>query len=254
MKSKFTGGGPLRHAAVLVFWLAVWQIASILVGYDLLLPSPVQALLRLKELVVTSAFWQSVLYTACRIFMGFFAAFLTALVLAVLSGVCKTFRTLVFPFMAALKSVPVASFVILALIWLGSTSLSVFISFVMVLPVLYLGMVSGIDARDKKMLEMAKLFDVSPVSKALYIYLPAAFPYVRTALCVSLGLCWKAGVAAELIGVPRGSIGEQLYFSKAYFMTADLFAWTFVIVILSIVFEKTILLLTDKAFLLFERM
>ena len=94
MKNKFIGGGSLRHAAVLVFWLTVWQIASILVGYDLLLPSPVQALLRLKELVVTSAFWQSVLYTACRIFMGFFAAFLTALVLAVLSGVCKTFRTL----------------------------------------------------------------------------------------------------------------------------------------------------------------
>ncbi len=254
MKRKISGGGLLGRAAVLIFWLAVWQAVSMLVGYDLLLPSPAAVLLRLKELLVTADFRHSVFYTSLRIFSGFFAAFFAALLLAVLSGIFRLFRTLVYPFMAAVKSVPVASFVILALIWLGSSSLSVFISFVMVLPVLYTGMLSGIDARDAKMLEMAKIYGISPVSRALYIYLPAAFPYVRTALCVSLGLCWKAGVAAELIGVPHGSIGEQLYFSKAYFMTADLFAWTFVIVLLSVVFEKIILTLTDKAFALFERM
>lgn len=253
MNNKTCGGLP-KSAAVLVFWLAVWQIASMAIGYELLLPSPLEVLLRLTELVQKADFWYAVLHTAVRIFGGFFMAVFAALLLAVLSGVFRIVRTLVYPFMAAVKSVPVASFVILALIWLGSDSLSVFIAFVMVLPVMYTGILAGMDARDEKMLEMAEVFGLSPIAKALYIYLPNAFSYARAALCVSLGLCWKAGVAAELIGVPHGSVGEQLYFSKAYFLTADLFAWTFVIVVLSILFEKLVLLFADKAFTLFKRM
>lgn len=253
MNNKIYGGLP-KTAAVLVFWLAVWQIASAAVGYDLLLPSPLEVLLRLTALVQKNEFWQAALHTSIRIFGGFFMAVFTALFLAVLSGMFRAVRTLVYPFMAAVKSVPVASFVILALIWIGSGSLSVFIAFVMVLPVMYTGILAGIDARDEKMLEMAEIFGFSSIANALYVYLPAAFPYTRAALCVSLGLCWKAGVAAELIGVPHGSIGEQLYFSKAYFLTADLFAWTFVIVVFSVLFEKLVLLFADKAFALFKRM
>ena len=252
MNRKFFGGGLPKFAAVLCFWLVLWQAAAYFVGVDFLLPSPIDVVKCFLRLAGTAVFRQSIGFTAGRIFIGFFTAFLVALGLAVLSGLFRTVRELLYPFMTAVKSVPVASFVILALIWVGSASLSIFISFVMVLPVLYTGMLSGIDARDEKMLEMADSFGLSPLRKAVYIYLPTAFPYVRNAVCVSLGLCWKAGVAAELIGVPHGSIGEQLYFSKAYFLTAELFAWTLTIIVLSMVFEKMILLAVDKAFLLFE--
>jgi len=61
-------------------------------------------------------------------------------------------------------------------------------------------------------------------------------------------LAWKAGVAAELIGYPAGSMGEQLYYSKFFLETDTLFAWTVVIIILSVSFEKLFLLLLKLIF------
>ena len=244
----------LTRALAVLAALAVWQLAAMSVGSRILLATPWQALSRLLALLPTAGLWRTVGCSLVRISGGFLLALALGVVLALAAYRWRMMETLLRPYVVVIKSVPVASFVILALIWLGSDSLSVFIAFVMVLPVMYTGILAGMDARDEKMLEMAEVFGLSPIAKALYIYLPNAFPYTRAALCVSLGLCWKAGVAAELIGVPHGSVGEQLYFSKAYFLTADLFAWTFVIVVLSILFEKLVLLFADKAFTLFKRM
>ena len=92
---------------------------------------------------------------------------------------------------------------------------------------------------------MARVFRVPLWRRIRGIYLPAVMPYFRTAVSLGLGLCWKAGVAAEVIGLPTGSVGEQLYNAKVYFMTGDLFAWTVVIVVVSVLFEKLFLRLVD---------
>ena len=63
---------------------------------------------------------------------------------------------------------------------------------------------------------------------------------------VALGICWKSGVAAEVIGLPDGSIGDALYRAKITLSTGELFAWTFVIILLSAGFEKLFLALLDK--------
>ena len=154
-------------------------------------------------------------------------------------------RELLSPLVAAVKAVPVASFIILALVWLSSRSLSFFIAFLMVFPPVYLNVLEGIRQTDGKLLEMAKVFRVPLWRRMRGIYLPAVLPYFRTAVSLGLGLCWKAGIAAEVIGLPRGSLGEKLYNAKVYFMTPDLFAWTAVIVMVSVVFEKLFLRLVD---------
>lgn len=247
------GAAWLTRFAALVFWIAVWLFAAHYIGSDLLLPAPWKVVRELFVLVQTSAFWQAIAYTGIKILTGFFSAVGVGCLLAALSGACKYIKILVYPLMAAMKSVPVASFVILALFWLDSASLSVFIAFVMVLPVIYINVLAGIDACDEKILEAARVFRVSTPAKAAFVYLPQVFPYLRSGLAVSLGLCWKAGVAAELIGIPRGSVGEQLYFSKIYFQTADLIAWTVVILLLSVCFEKLFLWLLDRIFAWYER-
>ena len=115
----------------------------------------------------------------------------------------------------------------------------------MVFPPVYLNVLEGIRQTDRKLLEMAKVFRVPLWRRVTGIYLPAVLPYFRTAASLGLGLCWKAGVAAEVIGLPVGSIGEQLYNAKVYFLTPELFAWTAVIVAVSVVFEKLFLCLVD---------
>ena len=140
-----------------------------------------------------------------------------------------------------------ASFIILALILFSSRNLAVLISFLIVLPVLYTNLLSGIRAANPQLLEMARVFRV-PVSRQLRgIYLPAVLPYFRSAVSLGLGLCWKSGAAAEVIGLPAGSIGEALYTAKVYFQTGDLFAWTAVIVTVSVIFERLFLRLVDAA-------
>ena len=235
----------IRILAVL-FWIAVWQIASMWLGQEILLASPVSVIRRLFELIFTGDFWHSAGFSFGRIVLGFSMALILGILLAVLAFLSRTVEILVNPVLTAVKSTPVASFIILCLIWIPSRNLSVFISFLMVLPVIYTNILEGIRQTDRQILEMAKVFQVSMGRQIRYIYVSQILPYFVSACRLSLGMCWKAGVAAEVIGVPKGSIGEKLYNAKIYLETPDLFAWTIVIIVISVVFEKCFLWLVRK--------
>ena len=241
----------VRLWAVLV-WLLLWQLGSFLMGQTflnghLLLPSPLSALRCLGELALTAPFWRAIGWSAARIFGGFFAACGAASLLAVPAYRFRAVRELLAPAVACMKAVPVASFIILALVWLNSRQLSFFISFLMVFPPIYLAVLTGIGQTDPQLLEMARVYHVPFSRQVRFLYLPAIAPHFRSAVSLGLGLCWKAGIAAEVIGLPDGSLGERLYMAKVYFLTAELFAWTAVIVTVSVVFEKLLLQLLDAA-------
>ena len=242
----------VRVWAVL-FWLLVWQAASMAldkVTYLTLLVSPVQVLARLGQLLLTAEFWGSVAFSLSRIAAGFFLA----AALAALSSRFTAVRELLAPAMLAIKSVPVASFIILALILFSSKNLAALISFLMVLPVLYTNVLTGIQSADPQLMEMAQVFRLSPARRVRYLYLPQVMPYFRSGCTVALGLCWKAGIAAEVIGIPKGSIGEHLQQAKVYLDIPDLFAWTLVIVLASLAFEKLVLAALNAAARRLERM
>ena len=230
------------------FWITIWQFASMYLGQEILLASPVSVVRKLFELSFTGNFWQSVGFSFVRIVTGF----LLAMFLAVWAYWSKTVEILIAPVIAVVKSTPVASFIILCLIWIPSRNLSVFISFLMVLPVIYTNILEGIRQTDSKILEMAKVFQVNPGRKIRYIYVSQVLPYFLSACRLSLGMCWKAGVAAEVIGVPSGSIGEKLYNAKIYLNTPDLFAWTIVIIVISFVFEKCFLGIVSRVVYMIE--
>jgi NitT/TauT family transport system permease protein len=192
------------------FWITIWQFASMYLGQEILLASPVSVVRKLFELSFTGNFWQSVGFSFVHIVTGFLLAMFLGIFLAVLAYWSKTVEILIAPVIAVVKSTPVASFIILCLIWIPSRNLSVFISFLMVLP------------------------------------------YFLSACRLSLGMCWKAGVAAEVIGVPSGSIGEKLYNAKIYLNTPDLFAWTIVIIVISFVFEKCFLGIVSRVVYMIE--
>ena len=174
-------------------------------------------------------------------------------VLAALSARFRRVEELLAPALLAIKSIPVASFIILVLVWVPSRNLSVVISFLMVAPIVYQNVLGGISNMDHKLTEMADVFQVPFARRLRYLYLPQVAPFFRSACAVGLGLCWKSGVAAEVIGLPDGSIGERLYEAKVYLDTPDLFAWTLVIVLVSIAFEKLFLFLLDRALYLVRR-
>ena len=228
------------------FWITIWQFASMYLGQEILLASPVSVVRKLFELSFSGNFWQSVGFSFVRIVTGFLLAVLLGIFLAVWAYWSKTVEILTAPVIAVVKSTPVASFIILCLIWIPSKNLSVFISFLMVFPVVYTNLLEGLRQTDKQLLEMADSFGAGLGKKVEFVYLSQVMPYAATACKLGLGLCWKAGIAAEVIGIPTGSIGEKLYKSKVYLETPDLFAWTIVIIFVSMTFEKIFLFFLKK--------
>ena len=225
-----------------LFWLLVWQLASMAIGSDILLVSPIKVLIRLWVLAGEADFWSSIARSFLRIGGGFLLACVCAVVLAALSARFVHVCELLAPLVLAIQSTPVASFIILALIWFSSQSLAILISFLMVFPVIYANVLGGIREADRELLEMAQVFRIPLARRLRFIYCPQVLPYFHSACTASLGLCWKAGVAAEVIGMPKGSIGEKLQQAKVYLDTPDLFAWTLVIVLVSLCFERVFLL------------
>ena len=223
------------------FWLLVWQLLAMAVGQEILLASPARVLARLGALAVTADFWRSILHSMLRIGGGFLLGTFAGTALALMSARFEWVRSLLSPLMRAVKSVPVASFIILALVWVSSKHLAVLIVFLMVLPVIYANVLSGLERLDPKLEEVARVFRLPRLKRALRVELPQLMPDFLTGCRLALGLCWKAGTAAEVIGMPRGSIGERLQQAKVYLDTPDLFAWTVVILILSLIFERAAL-------------
>ena len=233
-----------RRAAAIAFWLIIWELASLLIGEELFLPSPVAVVMRLFSIIGLPGFWSSILFTLSRIISGFVLSVAAALLLAVLSNASRTASFLIEPIVKVIRATPVASIVILALVWISSRNLSVIISFMMVFPIVYSNVLEGIRNTDGKLLEAADIYRVRRVKRIRYIYLPSVIPYFSASVKAALGLAWKSGIAAEVISLPDGSIGERVYEAKIYLSTPDLFAWTLVIIVLAFLFERFFLLLT----------
>ncbi len=240
MSNKY---GRQKIGAIL-FWLVVWQVCSMCIGQEILLVSPVAVCDKLLALVQEVSFWQSVLHSALRIMSGFFLAVFCGVTAAAFSAKYHLLEILLQPMVSAVKATPVASFTILALVWVSSANLSVLIAFLMAFPVMYGNLLQGFRQADKQIWEMVYLFGIH--RKIRYYWFPQLFFYMRAAVATGIGLCWKAGTAAEVIGMPKGSVGERLQQAKVYLQMPELFAWTVTIVAVSVCMEKCILFLLDK--------
>lgn len=236
----------IKKLLAIAFWILLWQVAYIVVAQEILIVSPVQVITRLFELVRLPEFWLSTLLSISRIMLGYLIAVVVGVLLAVLTTKISFFYDLFYPVLSLIKAMPVASFIILALVWIGRDNVPMFISFLMVLPIVWSNVSAGINGVDKGLLEVAKVFEFSKAKTVLKIYVPSVLPMFLSACTTGLGFAWKAGISAEVISVPEYSIGTQLYHAKIYIETQDLFAWTLVVVLLSVLIEKMVVYLISK--------
>ncbi len=243
-------GGPRNShwtwLPVLLVWLLIWQLACWLIGSELLLASPWQVGRRLLALMVRPDFWLTTLLSIVRIEAGFGLGVLTGTLLAILTVRFRWMHAFFYPAISAIKATPVASFIILALVWMSSGRVVVFIVFLMVLPIVWANVTEGIRRTDPQLLEMARVFRLNRGQVARLIYLPSVSPFFVAAVSTSLGLGWKAGIAAEVLSLPRHALGNELYKAKIYLETPDLLAFTLVIILLSLLLEKIMLFIIRR--------
>lgn len=231
-----------KALAAAVFWLLVWWIISAVVAQELLVPAPFAVLRALGGLIVQGDFWAATGLSLLRIMAGWLAGILAGSLLAVLTTRFSLADTLLSPLLRIICAAPVASFIILALVWIRTDVLPLFISFLMVTPLVWGNMTEGIRRTDQQLLEMARVYQWSGLKTWLHIRIPSVTPYFLTALSSGLGFAWKSGIAAEVICQPAFSIGKELYVSKLYLETPQVFAWTITAVALSLLLEKGLLL------------
>lgn len=229
-----------RIAAIIVAIL-LWQLLAMKLDQKLLLATPVDVAKTLGVLVKSQEFYSAIAYSMGRILLGLLIGAAVGTACALLAGRWHFMEVLFWPYFSAMKATPVASIVILCLVWLSSRRLSVFIVFLVVTPVIYTNILAGIKNLDLKMKDMARVFGINGLRRLLYVYLPELKTYIIAAFALATGMAFKAGIAAEVIGTPGGSVGKMLYNAKVYLETPELFAWTLVIIVLSVVVEQVIL-------------
>lgn len=227
----------IKYAVILVFWIAVWQLFAQITGNELLFPTPVSVFRRFFELASTLDFYKNILYSMVRVLLGALSAIVCGIILGTLTSKWKLLYELLTPLMTVIKSTPVSSFIILALVWMKRTLLPMFIVYLIVLPVVFSNVYEGIGSTDKKLLEMTRVYGVPFARRVRVLYIPSVLPYLRSAVMTSIGLAWKAGIAAEVLSSPAISIGKKLFEAKQYLETTDLFAWTLAVIIMSLIIE-----------------
>ncbi len=230
----------MRRIGIIICWLCVWQLVSLVCDNAILMVGPWETLRAFFRNLAEPQFWKTVLVSCGRICAGLLLGILPGALLAAGSYRFRFLEECLKPFVTLIKAIPVASFAVILLIWWGSGCLSVVVSMLVVFPHIYANVLEGLRNTDKKLLEMAGVFNMPLWNKAFYIYRPAVRPFWNSAIGVSVGMAWKSGVAAEVIGLPAFSVGEHLYLSKIHLETAEVFAWTAVTILLSTLTEKGI--------------
>lgn len=229
-----------RKIIIALVWLVIWQIMASLIGEEILLPSPFLVLQRFFELIVTKEFYITILSSFGKIFIGFVFSICLGLILAYFSYKYDLFYEFINPIIVIFRSIPLASLVIFLLFWVNSKNLSILVSFIMAMPIIYTNTYVGLKSIDKKLLQMASIYEVNKLDKLKYIYLIKARAFIKSSIISVSGLVLKAGIAGEVIGLPDNSIGKNLYNTKIYLDMPSLLAWTLAILILSFIFEYTL--------------
>ena len=247
IRSKFKTA--IRTAVITAVWVAVWLIAAFIAEQkklSILIPYPDEVIKAFIQLLKEQDFYISCAQSLLRVIEAWSGGLVFGIILAVITKLSKALHSLFAPVLHIIKATPVASFIILALVLMTSSFVPVITGFLMALPVVWANMSQGLHAPKKEILEMAAAFNMSRKNKIRYIYLSSLKPYFSAAATTSMGLTWKACIAAEVICTPKNSIGSEIYNAKVYLETPSLFAWTLTVIVLSVILERLIKMLLKR--------
>ncbi len=230
----------LRRVGIGVFWIGVWWLIALAVGLPKLLPGPLETAAALFRLAGQASFWRSVGLTLLRVALGYALAVLAGTALAAGCWRFSWLDALLSPLRTVIKATPVSSFILLVWLWLKRTHVPVFISFLMVLPIVWTALQEALGAVDGDLREMADMYRFTRWKKLRYLYAPSVKPAFMAACLTGLGFAWKSGIAAEVIALTPDSVGKHLSDAKNYLEYPDLFAWTLTVILLSMLLEAAL--------------
>ena len=225
---------------VFVIWMIIWYLAAHIVGSELILPGPHAAFKALVKLLGTGDFYLNVLWTVLRTVLGIVISFGLGVVFAVLADRSAPLREFLRLPVNFFKSIPVMAIIIYVILVVKSDWVAVVVCFLMCFPIAYTNILNGLEALDKKNIELGASLGLGRGQMIRYILRPSLDPQIKTALSLITAMSWKVVVASEVLAIPKFSIGYQMLNSKYYLETAVLFAYMIVLIVLSLGMEKLV--------------
>lgn len=233
-------------AGVIVAWLLLWQLTAVIVDSEFLFPSPISVIKRLSELAVTADFWKAAAYSLGRISLGCAGGIFVGTLFGALTAFSKPLYEFFSPLLVTVKTTPVASFIILLLVWVKRSGIPIVIAFLMVVPILWSNVAEGLRNADRQLLEAAKIFRFTRMQKIKGVYIPSVRPSFTAGCTTAIGFSWKAGIAAEILAIPPDTVGYNLYYARINLEYDDLFAWTAAVIAMSFLLEKAVVKILKK--------
>ena len=238
-----------KYSGAILFWIIIWFIVSLIANDRLFLPTPIDVIVSGFAMVKTSDFWKSIFNSMTSVVSGVAVSFLIGGLLAFATSASKVLDTLFSPILSIIKATPVASFIVLAFLWFSSRNaipaLPAFISSLIVIPIVTSNLKQGLESIDGDLKEVTKIYGFSPIKTLFKLYIPSVYPFFIAACRSSLGMAWKACVAAEMIVFVSDTIGRLMYEQKTYLDFSSTFALTITTIILSVALEKVVLFALD---------
>jgi NitT/TauT family transport system permease protein len=238
----------LYGAAAILVLLLTWEIGARWLAQPLLLPLPAAALRQAWLLLGTASFWTHLATTIGRGLIGFGLAFIFGVSIGLLAGRRKSWEAFFRPLIAILRSTPSMSLIILALIWMRSDQVPVFVTFLVVFPIIIQNVIDGMHQVSPNLLAMVWVFRLSRMRRVTKLYLPSLLPFLAAATATGLGFTWKVLIAAEVLAYPAWGVGAQLDTARTYLQTDVVFAWTLVVMVIGLSFDYLLAFLMRKPF------
>lgn len=227
----------LKKIFIALFWLLIWEIVYLIIDREIYLPSPISTFKIFLTLLSDSSTYYIIFVSSVRTFAGLIISILLGTTLGMLCGLNRAIDDFINPIVIIIRSTPIVSIIIIAIIWFSSTNVPVFVSILMCSPIIFANTKQGIQSADVDILEMLSVFKVKKYKMITKVYIHYVFPYLISAIISTIGIAWKATTAAEVLSIPKYSIGKYLFYSKTSLDPASLFAWTLIIILMSTLFE-----------------
>ncbi len=229
-----------------ILLILIWEIIALTVGSRNILPGPWFTFKTLTVLVSDPSFYRSLIITILRGLIGFSFAMIISLLIGIPSGLNKKVESFFSPFLVTIRSTPVISIILLAIIWLRVDHVPVFIGFLTMFPILTTNLSAGIKEVDKGLIEMSRIYRVKTWRIFLDVFVPSLYPFLISGLLTAVGFGWRAVIIGEVLSQPKFGIGSMMQDAQSYLLVAELISWTLVAVLIGFIFEKSIGLIEKR--------
>ncbi|WP_300366944.1 ABC transporter permease [Brachyspira sp.] len=230
----------------IIIFISLWYFIALKINSEIVFPNITNIIKKFIEIILEKSFYKDLFSSLIRVLITFILSFLFAFILGILSGIILPIRYTLIPIINFIKTIPTIPLILVAIIWFNNNTVPIFVSMLVIFPIMYDAITNGIVNIDKKLIEMSLSYNVSLKTQILNLYIPYIKPYILTSASQSMGITWKSILAAEILALPTLGIGSKLYESHLYLDSVSLFAYCLIAVIFNGIFELIIRLNHDK--------